>query len=113
MYIMNEALLVPVLKHKIISHFFSYNFKSGNQNISEYLQNLGNIIYNDNCEIKNKLEQIKLRINQLSTMINPLSNISKDDLYPVIEDELNIVLSNISDISLLKNILYFFEPNLN
>lgn len=109
---MDNQLLLPALKHKIISHFFSYNFKSGNQHILEYLRNLENITYKDDLETKNKLEQFCQKIGTLSTTI--IRSIRYEhDLYPLIEDELNVVLSNISDVVFLKNILYFFEPNLN
>jgi hypothetical protein len=91
------------LKYKITKHFLSHNFKNGNDYILAYLRYLENEKYKDEIEMKLHIGRIGQKIFDISRMMDSSQNYS-------IECELNTVLFNISNIELLRNLLYFFEP---
>lgn len=118
---MENPLMAPALKYRIVKHFCSHNFKNGNHNILSYLQLLENadIRWVDCRDYDNDIDSnVKAHISQLRQTINNISiRLNSNDLLCeynrdpqlLIENELNVVLGNISNNKLLIWILYFFE----
>jgi len=112
---MDNQLLLPALKHKIVGHFKSHNFRNGNENISNYIQQL-DIKYraNDNNDYLQYTQKIRERIGEISRVLNNLEGnlirLYNNEPQLLIESEINVALSNITSVDFLKDLLFFFEP---
>ena len=114
-----EQLLLPSLKQQIINYFKDHNFKNGNDNLLNYIQILENK-YRINQNYIQWLNIIRNTINQCSTKINTNSfdgtsylKTHVNDLKLLIESDFNTALCNVSSIELLKDLLFFFKPEMN
>lgn len=107
--------LLPALKHKVVGHFKSHNFRNGNGNISNYIQQL-DIKYraNDNNDYLQYTQKIRERIGEISRVLNNLEGnlirLYNNEPQLLIESEINVALSNITSVDFLKDLLFFFEP---
>lgn len=94
-----------ILKHKLINHFRSYDFKNGNDNLSNYVE-----------LIKNKyIENVFLQ-NQLTTLFNNIKDFpryieihSKRDINSLVNEKFDYLFNNINNDEILKELLDFFE----
>lgn len=111
--------LLPALKHKVVGHFKSHNFRNGNGNILNYIQQL-EIKYHGNHHYSYWLTSIRNAINQISQELNVGSidgnsrlRAYNNDPQLLIECQLDSCLCNITSVDLLQELLFFFEPILN
>lgn len=111
-----DQLPLPALKHKICGHFRTYNFKNGNGNIQNYIQQLENK-YRANYDYSRWLMSIRNTINQISQELNVGSidgnsrlRAYDNDPQLLIECQIDSCLCNITSIELLQELLFFFEP---
>lgn len=105
-----ELALFPELKQKLINHLKLHNFKNGNTYLLQYLENLKHKYDNDNNDDLNMLNMFVNKMYEVHNLLNNNKNHNNYDESHLIESEFESLLCTISNIGLLKDLLYFFEP---
>lgn len=114
---MDNQSILYALKHKLIGHFESHNFKNGNGNMSDYIQQI-EIKYqaNGNNDYLYYTQKIRERIGEISRTLNNLGSdlikLYDNDPQLLIRSEINLALFNITSVDFLEDLLFFFEPTL-
>lgn len=96
-----------ILKNKLINHFRSYDFKNGNDNLSNYVE----LIKNKYFDIENVFLQ-----DQFTTLFNNIKDFpryieihSKTDINSLINEKFHYLFNNINNDEIFKELLDFFE----